>query len=30
MSEKSEKLTPQQIEERYNGMGPDEDDDLPF
>ena len=27
---KSEKLTPQQIEERYNGMGPDEDDDLPF
>lgn len=27
---KGEYLTPQQIEERYNSMGPNEDDDLPF
>lgn len=27
---KGEYLTPQQIDERYKGMGPDEDDELPF
>jgi hypothetical protein len=27
---KGEYLTPQQIDERYNGMGPDEDEELPF
>lgn len=27
---KGKYLTPQQIDERYNGMGPDEDDELPF